>query len=120
MKSLEYSWISERFYRCNEQIWEVSKQILMLRGNVVLDLGFITKKQRETFITKAKELGINTEVHYLDVPVDVRKKRVKQRNFSKDSDVYFFEVTDMMFNFMEQKFEVPNTEELVNGCTINA
>ena len=120
MKSLDYSWMIERVYRCYEQIWEVSKQILMLRGNVILDLGFTTKEQRETFITKAKELGINPEVHYLDVPLDVRKQRVKQRNVSKDSNLYSFEVTDMMFNFMEPKFEAPNTEELANGCTINA
>ena len=90
MKSLDYSWMIERVYRCYEQIWEVSKQILILRGNVILDLGFTTKEQRETFITKAKELDINPEVHYLDVPLDVRKQRVKQRNVSKDSDLYSF------------------------------
>ena len=92
----------------------------MLHGNVILDLGFTTKEQRETFIIKAKGLGINPEVHYLDVPLNVRKQRVKQRNVSKDSDLYSFDVTDMMFNFMEPKFEVPSTEELANGCTINA
>ncbi len=118
MKSLNYSWMIERVYRCYEQIWEVSKQILMLRGNVILDLGFTTKAQREIFITKSKKLGINSEMHYLDVPLDVRKQRVKQRNVSKDSDLYSFEVTDMMFNFMESKFENPDTEELENGCTI--
>jgi predicted kinase len=120
MKSLDYSWMIERVYRCYEQIWEVSKQILMLRGNVILDLGFTTKEQRQIFITKAKELGINPEVHYLDVPLEVRKQRVKQRNDSKDPALYSFEVTDMMFNFMEPRFEVPNTEELANGCTITA
>ena len=120
MKSLDYSWMIERVYRCYEQIWEVSKQVLLLRGNVILDLGFTTKAQREIFITKASELGINSEVHYLDVPLDVRKQRVKQRNVSKDSDLYSFEVTDVMFGFMESKFEAPDTEELANGFTINA
>ena len=120
MKSLDYSWMMERAYRCYDQIWEVSKQILMLRGNVILDLGFTTKTQREIFIDKAKELGVNSEVHYLDVPLNVRKQRVKQRNISKDPELYSFEVTDMMFNFMEQKFETPSSEELVNGSIINA
>jgi len=119
MKSLDYSWMIERVYRCYEQIWEVSKQILLLGGNVILDLGFTTKAQREIFLTNAKELGIDSEVHYLDVPVDVRQQRVKQRNVSKDSDLYSFEVTEMMFNFMESKFEAPDTGELVNGCTIS-
>jgi len=83
---------------------------------VILDLGFTTKAQREIFITKTKELDIYSEVHYLDVPLYDRKQRVKQRNVSKDSDLYPFEVTDI-FNFMEYKFEAPDTEKLVNCCT---
>ena len=49
MKSLDYSWIVERVSRCHEQIWEVSKQILTLRGSVVLDLGFNSREYRESF-----------------------------------------------------------------------
>lgn len=120
MKSLDYSWMIERVYRCYEQIWDVAKQILLLGGSVVLDLGFTTKAQRDIFVIKAKELGINPEVHYLDVPKDVRKKRVKERNASKDPDLFAFEVTDMMFNFMEPRFEVPDEKELVNGYIIDA
>ncbi|HBX65844.1 MAG TPA: ATP-binding protein, partial [Balneolaceae bacterium] len=110
----------ERVNRCYEQIWEVSKQILVLDGNVVLDLGFTTKEQRDVFVNRAKELGINAEIHYLDAPKDIRKKRIKKRNLEKDPSVYAFEVTDMMFNFMEPKFEVPSQEELKHGCTVNA
>jgi len=58
----------EKVYRCYEQIWEVSKQFLMLRGNVILDLAFTTKALWEIFITTAKELGIHSEVHYPDQP----------------------------------------------------
>ncbi|MEE9321164.1 MAG: ATP-binding protein [Granulosicoccus sp.] len=120
MKSLDYEWMIERVYRCYEQIWEVGKQILVLRGNVILDLGFTTKEQRGFFITKAKEMDVIPEVHYLDVPVDVRKQRVRQRNISKDPDLYAFEVTEFMFDFMEPRFEIPSPGELANGCTINA
>ena len=42
----------------------------------------------------------------------------QKRNVEKDSAVYAFEVTDMMFDFMEPKFEVPDHEELKNGCTV--
>ncbi len=120
MVSLDYSWMIERVKRCYEQIWEVSEQILMLDGSVVLDLGFTTKEQRDVFSDRAKALGINAEIHYLDTPKDTRKKRVKKRNLEKDPSVYAFEVTDMMFDFMESKFEVPSQEELKHGCTVNA
>jgi len=119
MVSLDYSWMIERVNRCYEQIWQVSEQILSLDRNVVLDLGFTTKTQRDLFSNRAKKLDINAEIHYLDVPKDIRKKRVEKRNIDKDPAVYAFEVTDMMFNFMEPKFEAPSQEELKYGCHIN-
>jgi len=120
MTSLDYSWMIERVNRCYEQIWQVSEQILSLNRNVVLDLGFTTKAQRDIFSDKAKTLGIISEVHYMDAPKDVRKKRVEKRNLEKDPSVYSFEVTNMMFNFMEPRFEVPDQDELKNGCKVNA
>ncbi len=119
MTTLDFTWITERVNRCCEQIWQVSKQILLLNGNVLLDLGFTTKAQREDFYGRAKALNINPELYYLDAPKDIRKKRVEKRNSEKDSSVYTFEVTDMMFDFMEPRFEKPSAEELKKGCIIN-
>ena len=118
MGTLDYSWMIERVHRCYEQIWQVSEQILALDGNVVLDLGFTTKEQRELFSLRAKGLGCDAEVHYLDAPTEIRRERVGKRNAEKDPAVYAFEVTDMMFDFMEPKFEVPDQEELKNGCRV--
>lgn len=119
MTSLDYSWMIERVYRCYEQIWEVSKQILALDGNLILDLGFTTKEQRQIFVSKAKELEVVAEVHFLDVPKDTRRQRVKQRNADKDPQLYSFEVTNMMFNFMESRFEAPDVQELETGCKVS-
>lgn len=116
--ALDYSWMIERVQRCYAQIWDVSQQILVLGNNVILDLGFTTKQQRQFFTQKANEIGINPEVHFLDIPKDIRKQRVKQRNADKDPEVYAFEVTDMMFDFMESRFEAPDADELANGCKI--
>ena len=58
-------------------------------------------------------------MHYLKAPREIRKARVEKRNLEKDLSVYSFEVTDQMFNFMEPRFEVPDTEELQNGCSID-
>jgi len=119
MTSLDYSWLIERVNRCCEQIWQVSEQILGVNGSVVLDLGFTTKAQRSLFVDRAKELNIEAEVHYLDFPKDVRKQRIEKRNAEKDPAVYAFEVTDMMFNFMEPRFEAPDQQELKNGCKVH-
>ncbi len=119
MKSLDFNWMMERVERCQIQIWEIAKQIIYNKGNVVLDLGFTTKDQRKVFIDKAKELGINAEVHCISAPMKTRKERVVKRNTQKDPDVYSFEVTDQMFQFMEPRFEPPSNDELYNGVVIN-
>ncbi|MDC3332620.1 ATP-binding protein [bacterium] len=119
MTVLEYSWMIERVNRCYDQIWQVAEQILALNGNVVLDLGFTTKEQRDHFSDLAKGLEIDPEVHYLNASPETRKKRVAIRNEEKDPSVYSFEVTDFMFNFMEPKYEIPSQKELEGGCAVN-
>ncbi len=120
MTSLDYAWMMDRVSRCYEQIWQVSEQILAINGNVILDLGFTTKAQRDIFSHRAKEMNINAEIHYLDAPKDIRKQRVDQRNIEKDPSVYAFEVTDMMFDFMEPRFEIPDQDELRYGYKVTA
>lgn len=118
--TLDYDWMIERVNRCYLQIWEVSQQLLALNNDVILDLGFTTKEQRQLFVSKALSLNIHAEVHYLDTPKALRKVRVAQRNKEKDPAVYAFEVTDMMFDFMEPRFEIPDAEELKYGQIISA
>ncbi|PKG37247.1 ATP-binding protein [Psychromonas sp. Urea-02u-13] len=120
MTELDFEWMMERVNRCSEQIWQVSEQILAIDGNVILDLGFTTKAQRDIFADKARALGINPEVHYLNASTETRKLRVDKRNTEKDPSVYAFEVTDMMFDFMEPRFEIPDEEELKYGRIVNA
>ena len=120
MKSLDYSWMIERVYRCYEQIWDTCEKIFSIDGSVVLDLGFTETKQRKLFADRAKVLGIEAEVHYLEVSKEVRKERVAKRNAEKDPDVYVFDVTDEMFNFMEPRFEPPDASEMKNGLWVGA
>lgn len=119
MTSLDFSWMMERVERCSTQIWEVSQQILMVGGNVILDLGFTTKAQRSVFVDKAAAMGVESELHYVQASPALRRQRVEKRNAQKDPSVYAFEVTDMMFDFMEPRFEVPDSDELLNGLTVS-
>lgn len=119
MTTLDYTWMIERVNRCYEQIWQVSEQILAIGGNVILDLGFTTKAQRDVFSNRAKNMHLNSEIHYLDAPKDIRKQRIAKRNLEKDPAVFAFEVTDVMFNFMEPRFEVPDRNELKYGFRVD-
>jgi len=119
MTSLDYAWMIERVTRCYDQIWSVGEQILALEGNIVLDLGFTEKAQRAVFAERARAVEVRPELHYLAAPPDIRRRRVERRNAEKDPDVYAFDVTDVMFDFMEPRFEVPDAGELEHGCTID-
>lgn len=112
MTSLDYDWMIARVYRCYTQIWDVSQQILKNGGTVILDLGFTERKQRELFYDYAKEINAQVELHFLDIPVNIRKERVKRRNLEKDPAVYSFDVTNFMFDFMEKKFQTPDQSEI--------
>lgn len=109
----------ERVQRCYVQMWEVSDQILTRNGNIVLALGFTTKEQRELFLSQAQQVDVNAEIHCLNASKEIREKRTEKRNIEKDPSVYSFDVTEMMFNFMEPRFEVPSQEKLKNCLKID-
>jgi len=119
MAALNYDWMIERVHRCYDQIWSVAEQVLGIGGNVVLDLGFTEKAQRDRFAEPARAMGIVPEVHYLDAPPDIRLTRIDKRNREKDPAVYAFEVDRMMFDFMEPRFQAPDEAELANGRRID-
>lgn len=117
-KPLNLRWIMERVERCEEQIWEVTKQIANCGVQVVLDLGFTKVENRRKFIGLAKEEGIAVKLHYIKAPHLERRSRVLHRNVEK-GETFSFEVTAEMFDFMESEFEVPSTRELEDATIID-
>ena len=106
--------IMARVDSCHNQIWSVALQALDKKLNVILDLGFTTVEQRSKFIDLALSLGITPELHYLQLSPKARWQRVVQRNNDKHPDVFSFEITQEMFDFMEPKFEPPILTECDN------
>ena len=117
-KSLNLTWIMERVGRCEQQIWEVTLQIIATGVEVVLDLGFTKFEKRELFLSLAQKHHIPTQMHYLKAPQDLRKRRIMARNEEK-GDTYSFEVTPGMFDFMEGEFQVPRDKELKGAIIID-
>ena len=119
IKNPDYNWMIERVYRCYDQIWQTASQVLHTGGHVILDLGFTEQALRQQFIDKGLTIGVQAEVHYLKVDASTRKQQVAKRNTEKDPQVYAFDVTDQMFEFMEPRYEEPSAEELQHGKTIS-
>ena len=85
---------------------------------VILDLGFTKLAKRELFKTLAKEQNISTQLHYVNAPYSVRRKRVLDRNIEK-GETFSFEVTPGMFDFMENEFHKATENELIKAIVID-
>lgn len=115
---LNLKWIMERVERCEQQIWEVSKQITASGADVILDLGFTKMAKRTLFTSLAKEQNLETQIHYISAPLDIRRKRVLDRNIEQ-GETFSFEVTPGMFDFMENEFHQPSDKELSGAIIID-
>jgi hypothetical protein len=64
----------------------------------------------------AHALALAIDSHYVTAPHDLRRRRVLARNQEK-SATFAFEVTPMMFDFMENEFE-PATQAELENCNL--
>lgn len=115
----EPSWIWNRVARCETMISNMALQVLGQGAPVILDLGFQRLDRRKATAESFKGSGFDVQMHWLDVEVDERWKRVNARN-NHQGATYKLTVTKPMFDFMETLWEAPTPDELVamNGARI--
>jgi len=110
-------WFLERIDRSEDIMMGLIHQLESLGTDTILDLGFSKFEHREKFRDFANNNGYKTTTHFLDIPKQVRYHRILKRN-SEKGDSFEFEVSKADFDFMENWFEPPNKEELINGVII--
>lgn len=113
----DFNWLIERTERCKTQIRQISEQLIRQGINIVLDLGFGDIASRQYYRDWAAAHGADVSLHFLDVPAEERRNRVRNRNREK-GPTFAFEVTDQMFDYIEAMFVPPSDEELINGLRI--
>jgi predicted kinase len=109
------AWAVERTARCEALIWSVGAEVLARPADVVLDFGFSRRVHRDEARLRAHQNGAQVKLHYLDVEPETRRARIMQRN-SQNTAAY--ELTDAMFDWMDQAFEVPTDDELVDAMIL--
>jgi predicted kinase len=108
-KTTDFNWAIERVQRCESIIKKVAEKIIQTDRCVILDLGFSEKKQRSEFANWASANHFTFELHYLDIPKDIRWKRVQERN--KNLNSQSVPVDLKTFEWMENYFEPPTSDE---------
>lgn len=113
-----YEWCLERTERIEAVMLQESLKLINKDLNVVLDIGFFKRKQRNRVLDFYKEHSITAEIHYLDVEREIRWERVQERNQNK-SATFSFEVSKENFDFCETLYEPLNNHELESAIIIN-
>ncbi|HMF88378.1 MAG TPA: AAA family ATPase [Gemmatimonadaceae bacterium] len=90
--------------------WGVAARALSLGASVVLDFGFWTRAERESFRERAATLGARSQVHGLVVAKDELWARLDRRN--KDLPPHTFHITREQLDAWWALFEPPDDEEL--------
>ncbi len=116
-------WALQRIDRCERQIWTIAEQLLARDVDVVLDFGFSTLDQRDRCRMRVAQTVAESKLHYLDVSLETRRKRVLQRSQATPRTprmprTHVFEVTEVMFEAMEGLFEPPTDDELYGAMIV--
>ncbi|OUR95467.1 hypothetical protein A9Q84_16675 [Halobacteriovorax marinus] len=112
-----YEWSLERTERIEEQMLKESLKLLKFNLNVILDIGFFKKSQRDRVKNFYSKKGIEVVAHYFDVSSEVRWSRVQKRNLEKAA-TFEFEVSKEIFDFCETLFEPLEVSELTTAIII--
>ena len=105
-----FEWYMERILRCEAQIWSLCIECNRRQTPTILDLGLTDREHRARFVKLAASANVPMRLHFVDVPPQRRWKRVEQRNHER-GETFRFAVTRDNFDFVEQRFEAPSTNE---------
>ncbi|MCG9544055.1 ATP-binding protein [Vibrio sp. Isolate33] len=106
---MEREVFDQRLATLQDLFKESAQQLFTLGVPVIFDFGFWRKVDRDKFTNWAEKLGVESEVHYLDVPFDTCKQRAVARNSELHGKSY--EMTPDMLELFWSWFETPAPNE---------
>jgi predicted kinase len=96
--------------KLQDRLWELAKELLKAGQDVILENGLWTRAERDDKRRDAKELGVSTELHYLNVPLEELVRRLEARNVVSEHGHAV--VTKDEIEEFAKIFEAPSAEEL--------
>lgn len=71
---------TRRVLACRELMWESASEFLRRNVDVILDDGFFYREHRMRHAALAAEVGADTVIHFVDLPLDQVRERLARRN----------------------------------------
>ncbi|AUX44320.1 hypothetical protein SOCE26_057840 [Sorangium cellulosum] len=103
-------WYIERTGRCVEQIWKLTRSMIDVGTNVVLEIGLILRRDRDRLYKRVDAAGYDLTIYVLDAPRELRRERVEQRNREK-GDTFSMVVPPPFFEMASDLWESPEEAE---------
>ncbi|MDL2205716.1 ATP-binding protein [Eubacteriales bacterium OttesenSCG-928-N13] len=92
-------------------MWDVAEKLLPLGTSVILDFGCWAREERDDFLDRAKRLGADFKLHYMDVPYPELYRRLEARN--RDLPEGVFQIPKEMMDEYVAIFQPPEPDELI-------
>lgn len=104
-------WYVDRVNRCKHQILVMAKRSLCNGVNAILEIGLLTREEREQFFRWSDENNFDLKIFVFDVERSVRRERVQKRN-SERGPSFSMEVPMNFFEFASDHWEVIGSDEI--------
>jgi predicted kinase len=87
--ALELDFSDKKFHDLLEgQLWIFAQDLIRHRQNVIFEKGLWLRSERDEKRREAREIDVNIELHYFDVPVDELVSRLERRNAESRPNVF--------------------------------
>jgi hypothetical protein len=91
-------------------MWDVAARVLTLGVDVILDFGCWVRSQRDEYRSRARDVGSDFEIHFVDGPYEVLLERIRARNDIASGSTFF--IPESKLKEWVHVFEPPSSEEL--------
>jgi predicted kinase len=109
--ALKVSFSDEMFHDLLEdQLWVLAQDLIRQGQSIIFEKGLWLRSERDEKRHEARELGVDIELHYFDVPVDELASRLERRN-AGDSPNAFPVAREELEEYFKS-FEPPDDAEL--------
>ena len=103
-------WDDEFRVRLEAELWALTQALLAHGQSVILEWGHWARAERDEKRSGARALGVEVELHYLDVPLEELIRRAERRNASGEWTAA--PMTRAHFEHWATVFQPPDEEEL--------
>jgi predicted kinase len=100
---------SEYYSRISAQIWDLTRILLQLGVDVILDFGFWSRASRDDARERAHSMGATVKLYSIDCPMNVMRRRVMARSRQMPPGELF--IDEHAFELFVSRFEALGEDE---------